>query len=609
MVKLSELRGAIESLDRVRELIEAALGRRKASLVIRNANLVDVFLGDVVEGVTIVVYGEWIVHVVRGDDDRYIGDSTHIIDAGGMYVAPGFIDAHMHIESTFLTPPELCRAIVPRGTTTIVADPHEIANVRGVEGVLELVEASRGIPLRILFTAPSCVPPRGCVGGARLSTSDVAELLGRDEFVGLGEVMDFDSVIEGDRELLERILLAQRVSKVVDGHAPGLFGDLLSAYRVAGVESCHESTSLAEALCKARKGLWIMAREGSAWRDLDEVLQIVTRYGLRPRRLMLVSDDVSALDIARRGHVDHLLRRAVELGMDPIEAIRSVTLVPAEYLGLRRLGGIAPGMVADIVVLTSLRDFTVDTVVFEGRVVARGGRLLEPVKRASFSRETLNSVRVADVGALDLVLAPPIREGWVEALCIEIVLGKAVTRSSSTRLRVAEGRLVLPPDVLYVAVVDRYGRGDVGRGLVRGLGEFRGSIAMSVAHDTHNIVVVGRDPRDMYAALRSVVDARGGIAVAYGGRALAVIELPVAGLMSLDPFETVVEKLRRLSDTCRELGLDFDHGFMSISLLTLTAIPELRITERGLFDVYASKYVDPFIAIESAPPIDCPKRG
>jgi len=606
LVKLSELRGAIEGVDRVRELIEAALGRRRASLVIRNASLVDVFLGDVVEGVSIVVYGEWIVHTVRGDDEKFIGSETRVIDARGMYVAPGFIDAHIHIESTFLTPPELCRAIVPRGTTTIVADPHEIANVRGIEGVLELVESSRGLPLRVLFTAPSCVPPRGCRGGHRLGVEEVAKLLSHDAFIGLGEVMDFDRVVEGDEEVLEKIVEAKRLGKVVDGHAPGLFGDLLSAYCVAGVESCHESSSLAEALCKARKGLWIMAREGSAWRDLDEVLQIVTRYGLRPRRLMLVSDDVSALDIARRGHVDHLLRRAVELGMDPIEAIRSVTIVPAEYLGLRRLGGIAPGMVADLVVLTNLRDFRVDTVVFEGRIVARGGRLLEPVKPPRFSRETLNSVRVDNASSLDLALAPPIREGWVEALCIEVVLGKAVTRRASVRLRVVEGRLVLPPNVLYVAVVDRYGRGDVGRGLVCGVGEFRGSIAMSVAHDTHNIVVVGRDPRDMHAALRSVVEAQGGIAVAYGGRTLAMVELPVAGLMSLEPFETVAEKLRNLSETCRELGLDFDHGFMNLSLLTLTAIPEMRITERGLFDVYSSRYVDPFVYAEEVPLIDCP---
>jgi len=512
------------------------------------------------------------------------------LDLGGRHLAPGLIDGHMHLESSMVTPGEFARAVVPRGTTTIVADPHELANVCGLEGIDYILRGNELSPLEIRVMLPSCVPATTMESaGARLAAEDLAPILEHPMVAGLGEVMDFPGVIGADERTLAKLRVAQGLP--VDGHAPGLSGRDLEAYVAAGIGSDHECTGPAEALEKLRLGMHLMLREGSVTRDLDALIPAVTAQ--TARRCMLVTDDREPEDLLGEGHMDFLVRKAVRLGLDPVQALTMASLNAAEYFGLRGLGAVAPGYQADLVVLDDLSTCQVDLVFKAGHLVGRGGQPLW--ERRNLPASSLaNRVRLG-LFSLDS-LAIPARTGRVRVL--EMIPDQIVTRHLVEEAPLRDGRVVSDPsrDLLKLAVLERHhATGHVGLGLVRGFGLKRGALASTVAHDSHNLVVVGVEDEDLHLAACEARRLGGGLVVVAEGRVLASLPLPVAGLMSDRPLEEVRDAVRALHRAAGLLGCDLPRPFMSLAFLALPVIPALKLTDLGLVDVQAFRQVDLFV--------------
>ncbi len=565
-------------------LVDVAVGRAPADLLLRNTALIDVYTGEMLEGWDVAVAGGRVAAV--GERLRLRAGRT--IDLKGLYLAPGFMDGHIHVESSMLTLTRFAETVIPHGTTSVFIDPHEVANVLGLRGVRLMLREARAIPMRVFVTAPSCVPALGEpfeTPGAILGLGEVRRMLRWRGVVALGEMMNFPGVVNCVEDVVGKVRSALRMGLPVEGHAPQLPEDWLNAYIAMGISSCHESTSPEEAVAKLRRGMYVMAREGSAWRDLRPIVRGVLEMGLDVRRLILVSDDRHPGDLIGKGHVDYLVRTAVEEGLDPVKAIQCVTINVAEHYGLDdMLGGIAPGRLADMVVLEDLKEVRVRDVYFEGELIASRGVLLKALGKPRYpgwATRTINIPRLP--GERDLTVA--VEAGGVLNV-IGVVEHSAVTRH--LRVKVGPGFIAPSPsdDLLTVVVVERHrGTGRFSVGLVRGFGLERGAIASSVAHDSHNLISVGASPRDMVVALREVVEMQGGFAVAEEGRVVARVRLPVAGLMSPEPAEEVVSSLRALEEAIRGLGCMVEDPFMTLSLLALPVIPELRITDRGLVDV------------------------
>lgn len=550
--------------------------RREADCLLQGVNLLNIFTGEITR-TNVALGGGRIVGI--GDKYRRARETFTL---RSRYLLPGFIEGHIHVESSLMTPEGFAEAVLPRGTTTVVADPHEIANVLGVGGVGYMLHASQGLPLDLYFLAPSCVPSTEWeTSGASLGPAEIAKLLEDESVLGLAEVMDYPGVIRGKGELLEKILAARSRGKVVDGHAPGLSGEELIAYLNAGIGTDHECTMLEEAGEKLRLGMRIMIREGSQAKNMADLLPLV-----RPetaRRFLLVSDDREAQDLLREGHLDALVRRAVSLGLSPHLAVQMVTLNPAEYFGLRDRGSVAPGRIADLVVVEDLQDFTPLLVFKRGRLVAREGHLLHPVPRLQ-DPAALQTVRVGRLDSERLRIPGVGRMVRV----IDLVPGQIVTRQVVLEVPLVQGEIRPDPsrDLLKLVVVERHGRnGNVGLGLVRGLGLRQGALASSVAHDSHNLIAAGVEDRDILAALEGVIKMGGGLALAAGGTVQASLPLPVAGLMSPEPPASVAAAMDRLHREARELGSPLPTPFAVLSFLALPVIPELRLTDRGLVDV------------------------
>ncbi len=594
------------TVEVLKNLIKAAKGELKSTLILKNANLVDVVLGDIREKVNIAVWDGYIVRVGYFDVDRYRGDNTLVIDVSDAEaVVPGFIDPHVHIESSMLKVSEFSKLALINGTTTVAADPHEIANVLGVEGVKAFIEESRYTPLRTFFYVPSCVPPTKFEfsRGAVLTIDDVRELMKYEEVIGLGEVMDFISVINADEELLEKISLTRTAGKVVDGHAPQLPEEMLIPYIVAGVEGDHESVYLEEALNKLRNGVRVLMREGSAWKDVEELSKILTYMRVNTRYLSFASDDLEVVDMVENGHMNRILRRAVSLGVDPITAVQMATLNAAEYLGLKELGAITPGRLADLVVLKSFRTFQVKDVVVNGElVVSNGTYIFKHEVNYEYPKKFYESLNVGKALSVnDFRIKAPIKEGYVNYLVIKAVPGKAVTKSEVVKLPVKDGYVALPTegDYVYAAVVERHrGSGEVGVTVVKGLGFLKGALAQTIAHDVHNIVVVGKSPEEMLLAVNELIKVGGGMVAVLNGVSIASVELPIAGLISDEPYDRVYVKVKKFIESVKALGASFHSIFMTISLLSLPVIPELRITEKGVVDVLSGKIVNPILGFE-----------
>jgi adenine deaminase len=557
-------------------LLAVARGDAEPDLVIEGGRVFSAFTREWLDGDVAVAGGR-----VAGVG-RYEGGER--IDAGGRPVVPGFIDAHVHVESSKLLPAEFARVVVARGTTAVVCDPHELANVLGADGAHWLLDASSGLPLRVYVMAPSCVPasalesPRGPLGA-----DDMAGILRRRRALGVAEVMDFPSVIAGDPDVLAKVALHPHV----DGHAPGVAGAELDAYAAAGIRSDHEATTWEEALAKRRRGIWVLLREASNARNLLELLELVRRHG--PEHCAFCTDDREPDTLVREGHIDGMCARAVAAGIAPEDALLMATLHAARCHGLADLGAIAPGFHADLAVLADLESFRADVVVAGGRVAARDGRALPfdapPVP--DWVRDTMN---VAPLDARAFDLGAPAESVRV----IELVAGQLVTGAAEEQPAVRDGRVVADPgrDLAKLAVIERHNAtGRVGVGLVRGFGLRSGAFASTVAHDAHNLVVAGVDDASMTACAERLVELGGGIAVADGGTVRGELALPVAGLLSEEPAEAVVERLDELVALLREQGVTGEAPFMTLSFLALSVIPDLKLTDRGLVDVVRARIV------------------
>jgi adenine deaminase len=553
-------------------LIAVARGDAPPDLVIEGAHVLSVFTR------------EWLELDVAIAGGRIAGlgayDGGERVDARGQYLVPGFIDAHVHIESSKLTPAEFARAVVPHGTTAVVTDPHEVANVLGREGVEWMLEASEALPLDVFVMAPSCVPASDFESpSCPLEPADMEAILRHPRALGVAEMMNFPGVIAGDPAVLARLDVAGATH--ADGHAPGVTGRGLDAYVSAGIRSDHEATTLEEALEKRRRGMWVLLREASNAHNLRDLLPLVERYG--PEHCAFCTDDREPDFLYRDGHIDQMCRVAVAEGIAPEAALLMATLHPARCHGLLDRGGVAPGLRADLVLLDDLESFRPARVYKDGALVAEGGRA-EPFERRAIPERVRSTMRSAPLP--DDAFAIPAEPGRVRV--IEIVPGQLITHAREEEPATRDGHVVADPerDLAKIAVVERHhATGRVGKGLVRGFGLRTGAFASTVAHDAHNLVVVGVTDGDMVACAARLQEIGGGIVVARDGAIRGELALPVAGLLSDEPVEDVVAALERLQDMLREQGVGDGAPFMTLSFLALSVIPALKITDRGLVDV------------------------
>ncbi len=552
-------------------LISVAKGELPADLILANAKVVNVFTGEIESG-NVAIYGDRIAGV--GDYHQ----AKQVLDLTGKYVAPGLINGHTHVESSMLDIGQYARAVVPRGTLGVVTDLHEIANVCGLEGIRYVLNCARRLPLELFLMAPSCVPATHLeTSGASLGPEEIRQVLRWRGCIGLGEVMNFPGVLSGDEAVLRKIDLAR--GKVVDGHAPGVTGKNLTAYISTGIRSDHESVSLDEARDKLRQGMFVMIREGSSEKNLDALLPLVTDKTYK--RCFFVVDDRSCVDLLRDGDIDAVVRKAIRRGLDPVRAIQMATINTAEYFRLDGLGAIAPGYLANLIVIDELSKLQIDMVFYRGRLVARDGKPLFPLSQAGGAglSNTVN-IKPFNIEALRLLASAETEP------VIKIVPGQIITRK---RMEKVPGGVITPDterDILKLVVVERHkATGNIGLGLVMGFGLNSGALASSIAHDSHNIVAVGTNDEDIFTAIKEVERLRGGLVVAAGGKVLASLGLPIAGLLSDEPLEVVVAKLEELERLARDLGSKLPVPFATLSFLALPVIPELRLTDLGLVDV------------------------
>ena len=546
--------------------LAVARGDDPADLVLRGGQVLSVFTREWLEADVAIVDG-----AIAGVGSY---DGGQVIDASGRFVVPGFIDAHMHLESVKLLVDELARLVLPLGTTAVVADPHEIANVLGSDGVHWLHDASAGLQLEVFFMAPSCVPASRFESPRRpLEPGDLEALMRRNRVLGLAEMMNFPGVISGDPGELEKLELEG--AEHVDGHAPGVLGKSLQAYVAAGIRSDHEALTVEEGRQRLRAGMWLLIREASMARNLRALLPLVAEYG--PGRIAFCTDDRDPEDIADNGHVNGMVRDAVDYGVEPADAILMASLHPAQWHGLSRHGAIAPGYVADLLVLP-------DLVRFEPELVLKRGRPIEDAPRADVPEWVRQTVRVQPVTAADFSI--PWAGGAARA--IGLVENQVVTESLTVEPLVVDGHAVSDPerDLVKLAVVERHlATGRVGLGLLSGSGLERGALASTVAHDAHNLVVVGPDDEDMAFAVGRLAELGGGIVVAEGRRVVAECPLPVAGLLSDQPLDVVVAQSRACNEAAAGLGWSGATPFLTLAFLALSVIPSLKLTDRGLVDV------------------------
>lgn len=549
-------------------IIAVAAGREKADLVLKNAKYLNVFSNEFLCGDIAVANG-----LIAGVG-KYDGKTE--IDVSGKLVLPGFIDAHIHLESSMVTPAEFAKAVVAHGTTTVITDPHEITNVMGIDGVEYMIQASQNLPIDVHFMMPSCVPATEIdESGAELDCKDIDLYLDNNKKVlGLAEMMNYVGVINGDKNVLSKIVTSQAHHKKIDGHAPELSGNDLNAYIAAGVYSDHECSTFENALEKLRKGQFIMIREGTAAHNLKALMPLLTQQYYS--RCMFATDDKHPSDLLYGGHIDYIVKQALKNGADPIVVLKTATHHAARYFLLNNKGAIASGYLADIVVVDNLEDFNVETVFKRGKLVFDG-----EVK--DFSAPTVDeklAEKCFDTFHLDSVTPSSFKVDGKLGL-IGLVGGELLTRNLGTA-----DKIDVENDILKIACIERHkGTNHIGVGYVKGYSLKSGAVATSVAHDSHNIITVGCNDDDIAVAVNAIKDSKGGIAVVENGKIKALLELPIAGLMSDEPLTTVNEKLENAKSSAYELGADKSiDPFMTLSFLSLPVIPSLRITTKGVFD-------------------------
>jgi adenine deaminase len=571
-------------MDKLQRRIQVARGEEPADLLLKNARLVNVCSGECY--LADIAIADGFVVGVRAHDDLYAHEyhAHEERDVQQRWVAPALMDGHMHIESTMMTLPEFARLVVPRGITTVMLDPHEFANVLGVKGIRYVLEAGRGLPLNAYVMLSSCVPASHFESPYReLYAEDLLPLLDDPRVLGLAEMMNMPGVLHGDEQVLAKIRATLAHNLVVDGHAPGVQGNDLSAYAAAGVMSDHECSTAEEARQRIRLGMWLMIREGSAARNLEALLPVVKE--LHPPRVLFVTDDRDTQDIMTRGHIDSMVRRSIELGIDPVEAIKMASYNTAQYFRLYDRGAIAPGFHADLVVLDDLHTFTVSSVYKDGALVAQGRQLLVEMKQqAVLDKDVTDTVHIGTVTEADLEIAG--KPGPVSVIGIEP--GQLTTQHLLEDAPLQNGRIVAAPerDLLKMVVIERHhASGRIGIGLVKGFGLRKGAIASSVAHDAHNIVIAGASDSDIVQAAYALKEMGGGFVCVVDGQVRACVPLPIGGLISPQPAAEIVQQLAHLDAVATELGCTLEHPCMTLSFLSLSVIPTLKLTDQGLIDV------------------------
>lgn len=570
------------------QIIRCARGDLKADLLLANARIINVFAGEIFPG-NIAVTGGYIAG---------FGDyaAKKVIDLKGDFVVPGLIDAHVHIESSMTSLTEFARAVLPCGTTSVVADPHEIANVLGTRGLDYMLDSAKQQPLNFYFTLPSCVPATHMeTAGACLTAKDLQSYWKHPKIVALAEMMNYPGVIFEDDRVLSKISQARGYNRPIDGHAPGLKGLSLNAYLAAGIASDHECSTAKEAKAKLDLGMHIMVRQGIGARNLRALAPIINNR--TAPRMMWCTDDRHPHDLLEKGHIDSIIRQAIELGVDPVIAIQMATFYPAEYFNLRNIGAIAPGRRADLLILKDLEKFKVSMVYSRGNLVAKDSNLVPDLKKPA--AVALPPTMNVDCPKLDFSI--PVKGENIRV--IEIIPNQLITRQLIVKPTIKDNLAVADPDqdLLKIAVVERHqGTGNIGLGFVRGLKLKKGAIASSVAHDSHNIIIAGTNDQDMLMAVKTVVKMQGGLALVCDKKVLAVLELPIAGLMSLKSVETVKDELSMIIAMTHDLGCLLKDPFMTLGFLALPVIPELKITDQGIVDVNRFQLVSLFIGEKGA---------
>lgn len=572
-------------MKNIEKIIRVSRGQECADLVLKNVKLINVFSEEIYE-TDIAITGSTVAGISKG----YCGKEE--IDLKGAYASPSFIDGHVHIESSMLLPSEFAGLVVPSGTTTVISDPHEISNVMGLQGISFMHEAAKNLPLDVYMMLPSCVPATDLeTSGVELNSYDLALLIDAPWVLGIAEMMNFPGVINGDIGVLSKIKLGLEKNKRIDGHAPHLCGKNLDAYVAAGIASDHECTTPEEAVEKLRLGMHLMVREGTGAKDLEALLPVLKKYNTR--KCMFVTDDRHPEDLKQ--HISGMVARAVKEGVPPVKAIQMASLNTAEYFNLHNLGAIAPGYKADIAIFNDLEKFEPHMVFKGGKLVAENGKIL--VNTSEFKIPALRgSVNIKWLNINDFKINAPTNKKQIKV--INVIPKQLITKESLETPLVKNGEVVADTnnDILKIAVIERHkASGNIGLGFVKGFGLKSGAIASTVAHDSHNMIVIGTNDEDMYYAAVELVKSQGGKIIVKDRKTLAHLALPIAGLISDKPFSEVDIKLQELNNAAKEIGCKIDDPFMSMAFLSLSVIPEIKITDKGLIDVNKFEVTNLFV--------------
>nr|WP_319488770.1 adenine deaminase [uncultured Caproiciproducens sp.] len=580
-------------------LAAVAQGVMPAETVIINARLINVCTGEILPDIDVAISCGRIALV--GDAKHCIGENTTVLDAGGQYIAPGFLDGHMHVESSMMSVGEYARAVIPHGTVGIYMDPHEICNVLGLDGVSCMIEDSKRTPLKTMVTTPSCVPavPGFEDTGSFIGPADIAKTMEWDSVVGLGELMNFPGVLSSNDHTHGEIAETLKADKIITGHySMPETGKGLNAYIASGVRCCHESTRAQDALAKMRLGMYAMFREGSAWRDLHEVAKSITQNKIDTRFGVLISDDTHPHTLLNQGHLDHIVRRAVEEGIDVMTAIQMVTINCAQCFQMdHELGSIAPGKCADIVFIRSLEKLDIAKVLINGTVVAENGRMKADFPPYHYPKWATNSMHIKEA-IIPESFAIHAQGDEVTVRVIEVIPARVGSFERQSTLKVKNGLVGsdIKQDVLKTAVFERHHEtGHIGFGFVKGFGIQCGAMASTVAHDAHNLLVIGTNDEDMALAANTLIACGGGMTAVQNGEVLGTVELPIAGLMNDKPVEEMSKIVGGLSEAWEKIGCSMVSPFMTMALISLACLPELRLTDRGLVDCTTFQFTPLFI--------------
>lgn len=583
------------------KMANVAMGVEKADMVIKNAKLVNVCTCEIQEGIDVAIAEGRIALV--GDAAQCIGDATKVIDASGQYIAPGFMDAHIHVESAMISVGEYARAVVPHGTTGIFMDPHEICNVCGPDGVKAMIEDGKRVPLKAMSNVPSCVPAVAGFEdtGSHIGPDEVRKMMTWDGIMGLGEMMNFPGVIYGDPNVHGELAETLKADQVITGHysVPDTANGL-NAYIASGVRCCHESTRAEDVLEKMRHGMYALMRYGSAWHDMPVIIRAILDNKVEDRFACLISDDTHPDTLISEGHLDYIVRLAVKEGLDPIKAIQYVTINPATCFRMdHEMGSITPGKCADIVFFDDLNDIQITRTMIDGDIVAENGKMTVEIGKSAFPASVYDTMHVGETITPESfkIAAPEGAGASVKTRVMEIIPNRVGDYERIMDLKVADGAVQNDPDndVIKMAVFERHHKtGTKGLGFLKGFGFKKGAMAQTVSHDAHNLLVAGTNDEDMALAANTLIECGGGLCAVADGKVLALVPLPIAGLMSDEPVEVVADKITKLDAAWKDMGCTINSPYMTMALMALACLPELRLTNRGMVDCRTFQFVDLF---------------